>query len=56
MFEALQRLRFQEFLESLDDESQQQISSYAFEMKSAFEDDHFQKFMESDEMVNLCQY
>ena len=38
MYEALQRLRFEEFFDSLDNESQEDISSFVVTMKKPFEE------------------
>ena len=56
MYEALQRLRFEEFLDTLDDESQEDISSFVGNMKNAFEEeDQLHEYINSVQMEQLCE-
>ena len=56
MYEALQRLRFEEFLYSLDDASQEDISSFVATMKKAFEEeDQLHEYINSEQMEQLCE-
>ncbi|CAB4001806.1 Hypothetical predicted protein, partial [Paramuricea clavata] len=55
MYEALQRLRFEEFLDTLDDESQEDISSFVETMKKAFEEDQLREYINSEQMEQLCE-
>ena len=56
MYEALQRLRFEEFLDTHDDESQEDISSFVGSMKKAFEEDQLHEYISSVQMEQLCEH
>ena len=47
MYEALQRLRFEAFLDTLDEEYQESIFSLIMTMQDSFTEGRFQKCMES---------
>ena len=53
MYEALQGLRFEEFLDSLDNESQEDISSFVVTMKKA--EDQLYEYINSEQMEQLCE-
>lgn len=56
MYEALQLLRFQEYLDTLDDESQEGIASLIVNIHIAFEeDDHrlLHEYINSEQMAEL---
>ena len=55
MYEALQRL-FEEFLDTLDDESQKDISSFVGSMKKAFEEENqLHEYINSVQMEQICK-
>ena len=57
MYEALQRLRFEEFLDMHDDESQEDISSFVGSMKKVFEEeDQPHEYINSVLMEQLCEH
>lgn len=53
MYEALQRLRFEAFLDTLEDESQDSIYSFIMDMEDSFSKDGLHKHIESQEFQDL---
>lgn len=53
MYEALQRLRFEAFLETLNDESRERIYSLIVEMENSFLEDKLHDCIESQEFEDL---
>ena len=57
MYEALQRLRITEFLDTLDEESQENVSSFVVTMKQAFDEDgQIDECINTDVMEEICQH
>ena len=47
---------FEEFLDTLDDESQEEISSFVVTMKKSLEEeDQLDKYINSEQMQHLCE-
>lgn len=56
VFEAMQRLRIEEFLDTLDDDSQEKISSFIVTMRKSFEEeDQLDKYINSEQMQHFCE-
>ena len=57
MYEGLQRLRLAEFLDSLDDKSQEDISSFVITMKKAFDEEvRLDEHINSEKMAQICEH
>ncbi len=66
IYEALQRLRFEAFMETLDNESREYIQSLVKATEVAFNEDKLNDFIETDQFadliysynswVSLCKY
>jgi hypothetical protein len=56
MYEALQRLRLNAFLDTLEDESRVAVQSFILDMRNSFPDDELQSYTESQEFADLITH
>ena len=55
VYEAMQRLRFEAFMESLDDDEKEGIELAVFNMMDSFPDDEFLDYLERPEIEAISE-